>query len=56
MLLENPRHPSLKTKRLKYTRDIWEGRISAGYRFTFQMRDDAYILRYVDKHDILQSP
>lgn len=55
-LLENPRHPSLNIKKLKDPRTIYEGRISASYRFTFQINDDVYILRKVGSHDILQQP
>ena len=31
--------------------DIWEARITQGYRFTFQIRQDAYVLRRVGSHE-----
>ena len=37
-------------------RDIWEARISGGYRFTFAIEGDTYILRHIGKHDILDRP
>jgi hypothetical protein len=37
-------------------RDIWEGRISRSYRFTFQITEDAYVLRAIGTHDILSKP
>jgi mRNA interferase RelE/StbE len=37
-LLSNPDHPSLNIKKMKDPRDIWEGRITQSYRFTFQKK------------------
>ena len=56
LLLENPHHPSLNIKKMNDPREIWEGRVSAGYRFTYQIRGDIYILRKVGTHDILHNP
>ncbi len=38
------------------THDIWEGRITKGYRFTFQVHQDSYLLRRIGTHDILTAP
>jgi mRNA-degrading endonuclease YafQ of YafQ-DinJ toxin-antitoxin module len=51
LLLENPRHPSLRTKRIKGVKDIWEGRITRDYCFTFQVIGDTYILRRIGRHE-----
>lgn len=51
----NPRHPSLRTKKIQGTRDIWEGRITRAYRFTFQVVPDGYRLRRVGTHEILKK-
>lgn len=56
LFLENPRHPSLRVKKMNDPRDIWEGRITRGYRFTFQIAGDTYILRRIGTHDILRTP
>jgi mRNA-degrading endonuclease RelE of RelBE toxin-antitoxin system len=56
LLLANPRHPSLRLKKMEGTPNIWEGRITKGYRFTFQVQEDAYILRRIGAHDILGAP
>jgi mRNA-degrading endonuclease RelE of RelBE toxin-antitoxin system len=56
LLLSNPRHPSLNLKKMQDPRDIWEGRITMSYRFTFQITKDAYILRKVGTHDVLKNP
>jgi len=56
LLCERPRHPSLGMKKMEDPRDIWEGRITRGYRFTFQTQNDIYILRRIGTHDILRTP
>ena len=56
LLLSSPRHPSLRIKKMKGFEGIWEGRISRGYRFTFQVEGDVYILRKVSTHEILRKP
>jgi len=51
----DPGHPSLRTKKMEGG-DIWEGRVSQGYRFTFTISGDTYVLRRVGPHDILKRP
>ena len=53
-LLQNPRHPSLRAKRLPGTL-IFYSRITKSYRFTFQYEDETMILRRAGTHDILNS-
>ena len=55
-MLSNPQHPSLGIKKMKDPRQIWEGRITKSYRFTFQFESDVYILRRIGTHDILKKP
>lgn len=54
--IQNPKHPSLNIKKMEDPRNIWEGRITKSYRFTFQIQKDIYILRRIGKHDILKNP
>lgn len=56
LLLSNPYHPSLNIKKMQDPREIWEGRISRSYRVTFQKTENAYILRAIGTHDILNKP
>ena len=56
LLLQNPRHPSLRIKKMEDPRDISEGRITKNYRFTFLISGDTYILRRIGSHDTLKSP
>jgi mRNA-degrading endonuclease RelE of RelBE toxin-antitoxin system len=56
LLLGSQRHPSLNIKKMQDPRDIWEGRITKGYRFTFRMEGEVCILRRLGTHDILRTP
>jgi mRNA-degrading endonuclease RelE of RelBE toxin-antitoxin system len=56
LLLSNPRHASLNIKKMNDPRNIWEGKVTASYRFTFQREGDAYIMRKVGTHDTLKNP
>lgn len=56
LLLADPRHPSLGVKKTEGWPDIWEARVTKGYRFTFVIQGDAYVLRRVGAHDILRRP
>ena len=55
-LLSNVNHPSLNIKKMQGYENIWEGRITQSYRFTFQKQDDVYIFRTIGAHDILKNP
>ena len=56
LLLLNPRHPSLRLKRIRGTADIWEVRVSRGYRLTLQLAGDTYLLRRMGPHDVIEQP
>ena len=56
LLLKNFRHPSLRAKKMEGYRNIWEVRVSKGYRFTFNIVENAYLIRRVGVHDILRKP
>lgn len=55
-LLKDPRHPSLHVKKMEGHLDLWEGRITNKYRFTFKIIGEIYLLRRIGKHDILKHP
>ncbi len=55
LLEQNPRHPSLRTKRIKGTKNVWEARATIAYRFTFNWDADVVTLRRVGTHDILRE-
>jgi mRNA-degrading endonuclease RelE of RelBE toxin-antitoxin system len=56
LLLENFKYPSLRAKKMDGYKNIWEARISQGYRLTFSISDTVYIIRRVGAHDILKKP
>ncbi len=51
LLLQNFRHPSLRTKKYEETRGIWQARVTRGWRFYFTIEGDTYHL-----HDIMPHP
>ncbi len=57
LLLKSPHHPSLRTSKIQGFENIWEGRITREYRFSFQITEDIYIIRRVGNHDkVLRKP
>lgn len=56
LFLDNPRRPSLRTKKMEGHRDLWEGRISKDYRFIFRIAGDTYLLLNIGPHDIERRP
>lgn len=55
LFLDNPRHPSLRVKRLVGTVDRWEGSVTMNYRFTFQWAAGTVLFRRIGTHDILRT-
>ncbi len=55
LFLSNPRHPSLRVKRLVGTVDRWEGSVTMNYRFTFQFAEGQVLFRRIGTHDILRE-
>lgn len=54
LFVENHRHPSLRVKKIKgFPGSRWEGRITRGYRFTFDWIEDTVLLRRVGTHEII---
>ena len=52
LFLQNPRHPSLQTKKMEGHKNLWEGRVTKGYRFFFRIEGDTYVLLNIGPHDI----
>jgi mRNA interferase RelE/StbE len=55
-LLNDPKHPSLRLKKMEGHKFIYEARITKGYRMTLQIVNDTYLLRRVGTHSILKKP
>ena len=56
LFMQNPRHPSLHTQKFEGFDNLWKGRITQKYRFTFHIEGDAYVLRRIGPHDIERNP
>jgi len=52
LLMTNPRHPSLRVKKIKGTKSVFEARVNDHCRFTFEYGEkNEIILRVVGAHD-----
>lgn len=57
LLGENPRHPSLRVKKMEGRRNIWEARPSKRLRMTFELVKGTVIMRNLGEHDkVLKRP
>jgi len=57
MLTENSKHPSLRVKRVKGTKDIWEASATRSLRITFRLlAPDLMQLRNVGTHEQVFRP
>ena len=50
LLLQNLRHPSLRAKKYDEARDIWQARVTRGWRFCFKIARDTYYLIDIIAH------
>ena len=51
LLADNPKHPSLRTKKIKGSEDIFEASINMDIRMTWEFYEDGILLRNIGKHD-----
>jgi mRNA-degrading endonuclease RelE of RelBE toxin-antitoxin system len=49
-LLENPRHPSLRAKKLEGSDDLWQARVNRNWRFYFKVQADEYAIIGIVPH------
>jgi mRNA-degrading endonuclease RelE of RelBE toxin-antitoxin system len=57
LLIENPRHPSLRTKKIQRQDSIFEASITMDIRMTWQYTEDGILLRNIGEHDrTLKNP
>lgn len=58
IMIENPRHPSLLTKKLKGRNDnVFEASVNMDIRMTWEYFEDGIILRNIGEHDeTLKNP
>ena len=59
LLLDNPSHPGLRTKKVKGYHEeppIMEMSVTMTVRVTFQIYPDFFYLRHIGTHEIFRSP
>ncbi|KYC49176.1 hypothetical protein L9W92_18200 [Pelotomaculum terephthalicicum JT] len=57
LLMENPRHPSLRTKKIRGQERIFEASITMEIRMTWEYTEDGILLRNIGEHDkTLKNP
>ena len=57
LLGDNPKHPSLRIKKMEGGKNIWEARPSKRLRMTFEMIGETIFMRNVGEHDkVLKRP
>ena len=56
LLLENPRHQSLRARKMEGYPGIYEARITQHYRLTYTIAGDTCHLRRIGTHDVLKTP
>ena len=49
-LLVNLRHPSLHAKKYSEVLDVWQGRVTQGWRFYFKIEGDEYVILSIIAH------
>ena len=49
-LLHDLRHPSLHAKKYDEARDVWQARVTQGWRFYFRIEGDTYELIDITAH------
>ena len=54
LLKENPRYPSLRSRKMAKVENIWEASVTLSHRITYEISGQTLILRRIGAHDILK--
>lgn len=49
-LANNLHHPSLRAKKFDEANDVWQARVSRGWRFYFIIEEDRYVITNIIPH------
>jgi mRNA-degrading endonuclease YafQ of YafQ-DinJ toxin-antitoxin module len=55
LLKENPRYPSLRSKKMESVETIWEASVTMSHRITYEISGQTLILRRIGPHDNLKA-
>jgi len=50
LLAQNLLHPSLRAKKFSESENLWQARVTRGWRFYFKIEDDTYIIVRIIPH------
>jgi mRNA interferase RelE/StbE len=50
LLVQNPRHPSLRVKKYDESQNLWQARVTRDWRFYFVIEADTYSLVRLRSH------
>jgi len=50
LLASNLLYPSLRAKKYDESQDLWQARVTKGWRFYFKIEDDTYIITRIIPH------
>jgi mRNA-degrading endonuclease RelE of RelBE toxin-antitoxin system len=50
LLAQNLLHPSLRAKKFSESENLWQARVTRGWRFYFKIEDDTYIIVRIVPH------
>lgn len=50
LLIHNLRHPSLRAKKYDESNNVWQARVTKGYRFYFRIEGDTYRIITITPH------
>lgn len=56
LLRTNPRHKSLRSRKMQGHPDVWEARVTQGDRLTYHFEDGTIVLRRHCNHSMLRNP
>lgn len=57
LMSKNPHHPSLRTKKVQGTNDLFECTVNRRIRLTWQYEGESIMLRVIGEHDeVLKNP
>lgn len=55
LLMENPKHPSLKVHRIEGAHGFWEFYVDRSYQCVYTLEEDVAVLRYIGPHNIIEK-
>ncbi|MCE5223584.1 hypothetical protein LLG10_05265 [bacterium] len=53
LFIQNPHHPSLRTKKIQSMESIWEASVNTKIRFTWCYYEEGVLLRTIGAHNII---